>query len=292
MSNHTLFPLWWLYVIGAVGRAPAGPGFALVGAGCCDRRVCTAIVSVEPASEYPVLLAGVRDEFHDRPWIPPGRHWPQYPRLVGGQDLLASGTWLAVDPQAPRVSCVLNGRGPLAPESGRLSRGELPLRFAATGAVDDLDLIRYDPFHLICATLTEVFLLSWNGERQERQVLSPGLHVVVNSGLEGSDPTAGPGTEAMAARLGFFRPRLLAAPRPRPVPRVATDKAWGPWLPLLEGGGVDALDDRALLVRREFGERTWGTTSVTLVGLRSGGVRYDFSGAPGDAGAWTAVVED
>ena len=279
-------------MIGAAGPASARAAFALVGAGCCDRGVCTAIVSVEPASEYPVLLAGVRDEFHDRPWIPPGRHWPRYPRVIGGQDLLASGTWLAVDPLVPRVACVLNGRGPLASEAGRLSRGELPLRFAATGAMDGLEFERYDPFHLIYATLQEVFLLSWNGARHEQRVLPAGLHVVVNSGLEGSDPTQGPGTEAMAARLGFFRPRLLAAGRPAPAPRVATEKAWGPWMPLVEGAGLDPVDDRALVVRREFGERTWGTTSVSLVGLRSGGVRYDFSGAPGDAGAWVGVVED
>ena len=279
-------------MIGALGRGPAGPGFALVGGGCCDMGVCTAIVSVEPTYPYPVLLAGVRDEFHDRPWIPPGRHWPAYPRVIGGQDLLASGTWLAVDPQVPRAACVLNGRGPLAPESGRRSRGELPLLFAATGAVDDLQFDRYDPFHLICATLSEVFLLSWNGERHERQVLGEGLHMVVNSGLEGSDPTPGPGTEAMASRLGYFRPRLVAAPRPRPEAKVATKQAWGPWLPFVEGAGVDPLDDRALLVRRELGGRTWGTTSVSLVGLRAGGARYDFSGMPGDAGAWTTVVED
>ena len=278
-------------MIDAARHARAEPAFDPDGAGCCDEGVCTAIVSVDPASAYPVLLAGVRDEFHDRPWTGPGRHWPDRPRLIGGQDLLAGGTWLAVDPDVPRVACVLNGRGPLAPETGRLSRGELPLAFAATGSIDDVDFPRYDPFHLVCATLREVFLLSWNGARHERRQLGPGLHVVVNSGLEGTDPTEGPGTEEMAARLGFFRPRLADAARPQPAPGAATDKAWGPWLPLLEGAGLDPVDDRALLVRREFGERTWGTTSVTLVGLHEGGVRYDFSGAPGDAQAWTAVVE-
>lgn len=268
-------------------------------------------MSVDPQSRYPVLLAGVRDEFHDRPWIGPGRHWPRYPELIGGQDLLAGGTWLAVDPRVPRVACVLNGRGPLASEAGRLSRGELPLRFAADGDLDGLEFDRYDPFHLVCATVREVFLLSWNGERHGRQTLGAGLHVVVNSGLEGSDPTEGPGTEAMAARLGFFRPRLLAAARPEPEPgtgprpvsgseqaagsRPETDagtgQAWGPWLPLLQGGGLDPEDDRALLVRRRLGGRVWGTTSVSLVALRDGGVRYDFSGRPGDAGAWATVVE-
>jgi hypothetical protein len=95
----------------------------------------------------------------------------------------------------------------------------------------------------------------------------------------------------MRARLGFFHPQLDAAPRPHPVPNVSTGKAWAPWLPLLEGAGLDPYDDRALLVRRELGDRTWGTTSVTLVGLRRDGVRYDFSAVPGDPQAWAAVIE-
>jgi len=253
--------------------------------------VCTAIVDVDPASAFPVLLAGIRDEFQDRSWLPPGRHWPDRPNLIGGQDLLASGTWLAVDPAARRAATVLNGWGLLAPEAHRLSRGDLPLLFAATGAVDGLPLDRYDPFHLVCATLDEVFLLSWNGEQTKRQELGPGLHVVVNSGLEGADPVDGPGLAEMAARIKYFRPQLATAERPEPVPKVGTAQAWAPWLPLVDGAGLDPRDERALLVRRELGDRTWGTTSVSLVALRRDGVRYDFNADPGDPRSWTPVVD-
>ncbi|MFC6936356.1 NRDE family protein [Actinomadura yumaensis] len=45
----------------------------------------------------------------------PGHHWPDRPGLVAGRDLRAGGTWLAVDPVAPRVATVLNGRGRMAP---------------------------------------------------------------------------------------------------------------------------------------------------------------------------------
>ncbi|MFD0634427.1 hypothetical protein ACFQ9X_25655 [Catenulispora yoronensis] len=136
--------------------------------------------------------------------------------VVGGQDLLASGTWLAADPPAVRAATVLNGWGVLAPQSARLSRGDLALRFAAGGAeaVADLPLARYDPFLLVCATVEEVFLLSWDGRRPARRVLGPGLHLVVNSGLEGADSDEGPGVEQMAARIKYFRPQLAAAPRP------------------------------------------------------------------------------
>ncbi|GAA2016665.1 NRDE family protein [Catenulispora yoronensis] len=257
--------------------------------------MCTAIVDVDPSSAVPVLLAGIRDEFHDRSWVGPGRHWPrEYPGVVGGQDLLASGTWLAADPPAVRAATVLNGWGVLAPQSARLSRGDLALRFAAGGAeaVADLPLARYDPFLLVCATVEEVFLLSWDGRRPARRVLGPGLHLVVNSGLEGADSDEGPGVEQMAARIKYFRPQLAAAPRPEPVGGVSTRQAWGPWLPLVDGAGLDSSDERALLVRRPLGERTWGTTSVSLVGLRRDGLRYDFNAEPGDPDGWTAVVDD
>src|SRR6266487_4487607 len=115
--------------------------------------MCTVVVDFDPAAPHPVLLAGIRDEFHDRPWIGPDRHWPQHPGLIGGKDLLAGGTWLAAAPDVPRVACVLNGRGPVAPDAGRLSRGDLPLLFADTGTLDGLEYDRYDPFHLVCADL-------------------------------------------------------------------------------------------------------------------------------------------
>src|SRR5207302_1817678 len=101
------------------------------GARVVSVSVCTTVISIDPHSDVPVLLVGVRDEFFDRPWLPPGRHWPDHPELVGGEDLQARGTWLAVQPEVPRVACVLNGHGEAAPEDRRLTRGVLPLRLAA-----------------------------------------------------------------------------------------------------------------------------------------------------------------
>jgi hypothetical protein len=253
--------------------------------------MCTAIVCIDPDSPVPVLLAGVRDEFAARPWAPPGRHWTAWPQLLGGRDLEAGGTWLAVDPQAPRAACVLNGFGRPAPQEARLTRGDVPLRLAAEGELDGLDLPRYDPFHLIGAEPGRVRVWSWDGFDLDEHVLPPGLHIVVNSGLEGEgeEAYAPPGAMAdMAARLSYFRPRLRAAARPRPIDGdVAT--AWGEWLPLLAGDGLDPLDQRALLVRRDFGEgRIWGSSSISLVALHPAGARYDFSAVPSIA--WSRVV--
>jgi Transport and Golgi organisation 2 len=264
--------------------------------------MCTTVVSIDPRSPVPVLLIGVRDEFLDRPWLGPGRHWPQRPALVGGLDRQAGGTWLAANTELPRVACVLNGRGRMAVEATRLSRGELPLLLAADGELGDLDAARYDPFHLLSATPDSVRLWSWNGEKLTERTLEPGLHLIVNSGLEGADSDDGPGADEMHARVAHFRPLLERARRPEPKPGLAlelglglglgaesTATAWGEWSPVADGGGIDPADPRALLVRGSRQDQDWGTSSVSLLALGRDGVRYDFSDRPGDPAAWSTI---
>ena len=249
--------------------------------------MCTAILSIEPDERgAPVLLAGVRDELVSRAWQPPGRHWPDYPGLVGGRDLLAGGTWLALYPEATRVACVLNARGRMAPEQARRSRGVLPLQAAVDGKLRRAGLADFDPFHLLSAEAGTVTLWSWDGERLTDRELTAGLHIVVNGGR---------GTSSLdheQARIGHFLPRLRAAARPVPRPGVPVSRAWGSWLPLMNGDGLDPADPRALIVRRDLGDgRIWGTTSISLVALAADGSRYDFSGRPGDPDAWRPVPQ-
>jgi len=232
--------------------------------------VCTVIVSVDPASDVPVLLIGVRDEFSGRPWLPPARHWPDRPELVGGRDLKAGGTWLAVNTLTPAVACVLNGQGRPAPERGRLSRGELPLLLASGGSLGSLLLDHFDPFHAVHADLETIRMWSWDGLELVATTLGMGLHMVVNSGLE-------PAGE-MADRVGYFQPRLLAAPRPF----SPGQNAWEPWLSLVDGDGLDPAEPRALVLRREVSDgHFWGSSSISLVALGRDSVRFDFSGRPG-----------
>lgn len=260
--------------------------------------MCTLVLSFDPDSPVPVLLIGVRDEFLDRDWRGPGRHWPQWPELVGGQDLLAGGTWLAVNSAAPRAASVLNGHGRLAAEGARLSRGELPLRLAARAESEpDLDLgrvvevDRYDPFHLVLAAPDTARIWSWDGDQLVGRTLGAGLHLVVNSGLEGADPgVEGRGAEQMRARIEHFRPLLAAADRPRAQAGPVSD-AWAGWLALADGGGIDPDDARALLVRADFNGRPWGSSSISLVALSGDRVRYDFRAVQGGAREWTTVLD-
>ncbi|MDR3035201.1 MAG: NRDE family protein [Kitasatospora sp.] len=256
--------------------------------------MCTAILSLEPGA--PLLLAGFRVELTDRAWQPPQRHWPGYPGLIGGRDLLASGTWLAVASAARRAACVLNGRGTMAPARSRRSRGVLPLQAAAEGKLVHAGLEDFDPFHLLVAEPGRAALTSWDGQDLTERELPAGLHMIVNSGLDSDLLTAGAsvagsaGREHELARITHFLPRLRRAPRPAPRPGDPVARAWGDWLPLLDGDRIAPDDPRALIVRRDLGDgRVWGTTSTSLVALWPDAVRYDFTGTPGQIAGWRSV---
>lgn len=260
-----------------------------------SEAMCTVVVSLAPEAPVPLLLLGVRDEFTGRPWQRPARHWPGS-ALIGGLDEQAGGTWLAVHPEQSRVGCILNGRGEFAPPDRRRSRGELPLRAAAEGqaALKELyqapgTLARYDPFYLVCADLSSVLLLGWDGVEADLTELEPATHVLTNAGHmypPGRDNLHKPPDEK-AARFG---PKF-AARRPSGDPTATLAGAWGDWLALAEGDGLPATEPGAVIVRRELPDgRVYGSTSVTLVALGADGrLRYDFQPDPQAGGDWYPV---
>ncbi|WP_307848381.1 NRDE family protein [Microbispora oryzae] len=239
-------------------------------------------MSVEPDSEVPVLLAGVRDEFVTRPWMSPGRYWPGHPEILGGRDLEAGGTWLAAHPADRRVAALLNGRGPAAPPETRRSRGELPLRAAAEGDLPPVDPRVYDPFHLLIAGLDGVRLWSWDGESLAEEKLPRGVHVLGNDGWERGDDDP---------RAAWFRPLFAAAPRPVWTSDCdSPERFWGEWLTLASGGGLAVDDPRALIVNRRLPDRrVYASLSVTLVALSAEGLRYDFCPRPDEPSTWHRV---
>jgi Transport and Golgi organisation 2 len=332
--------------------------------------MCTALLSIDRNGQ--VLLVGVRDEMLARAWEPPARHWPELPGLIGGRDLQAGGTWLAVSPDDRRAACVLNGRGQQAPAATRRSRGELPLLAALGKPLDRSTLAYLDPFHLLTAEPGRATLQSWDGQNLIDRELPPGLHLAVNSGLASdllrtspairaatspaatslapspaSDPASPAATSPASnpasqlptdpppasqptvsrppagrrtasqpaanqppaasprsengraengrahelARITYFLPKFAKAARPDPRPGDPVAKAWGEWFPLLNGADLPTGDQRALIVRHDFGDgRVWGTGSISLVALSPTSLRYDFTASPGDPAAWYQVA--
>ncbi|MEU1391886.1 MULTISPECIES: NRDE family protein [unclassified Nonomuraea] len=208
--------------------------------------MCTLIVR----TGEPLTLMGVRDELTDRPWEAPGEHWPEHPGVIGGRDLKGGGTWMAVSPSACRAAALLNGRGRQAPETTRVSRGDLALIAVSTGGVPDVDLTRYDPFHLVLADLSGVRLFSWDGDRLTASALPDGTSMVVNTGLD-------PDADRVRAHL----PRFASAPD---------------WAELITGAHSDRPD--ALLVRNTLPDgRLYASLSVMRVTLEQDDTAYEFT---------------
>lgn len=133
--------------------------------------------------------------------------------------------------------------------------------------------------------------MSWDGVNLTEEKLTPGVTVVVNTGLDNTAP-----------RAVQHRPRF-AATRPNPPEEVLRTSAevreiWGEWVRLLDEAARDAArsagegsDDRSSLVARvELPDgRVWATNSITLLALTPSALRYAFTDTPSDPASWSLI---
>lgn len=114
--------------------------------------MCLVVLAVGQNPDYPLVLAGNRDEFHSRPTAD-ADWWPDRPGVLGGRDLEAGGTWLALH-RSGRFATVTNYRDADSPASGLTSRGQLVTGFVEGDAaprefVESIDGDAYAGFNLI-----------------------------------------------------------------------------------------------------------------------------------------------
>ena len=242
--------------------------------------MCLALFRFDPLDDWPFLLVSIRDEDLNRPAAEPHTWWPQTaPGVVGGRDLRAGGTWLAIDPGQRAVAAVFTPAGPTPRGSAHRSRGELPLAALAGDGLDSRDLSAYLPFALLRADAVAPTWWSWNGSRMQQQPISPGVHV---ANIDGLDATS---TSRRQAR--WLAP--FAAHVPEPFRRRETpESTWGQWLRLIDNGLEPERDD-SLLLRRTLPSGSYGTRSVALVAIGKGDLGYDVTDRPG-SGSWTSVA--
>ena len=86
--------------------------------------MCTLLILFRPKDKWPLIIAGNRDEMIDRPWLSPGKHWPDSPNIIAGKDLTAGGSWLGINEHG-LVATILNRSNSLGPSSNKLSRGNI-----------------------------------------------------------------------------------------------------------------------------------------------------------------------
>lgn len=207
--------------------------------------VCLLIALSRTVPGTPLLVAANRDELYARPAEPITVLRGEAPRILGGRDEVAGGTWLAVN--AEGVLAGLTNQPSASWDATKRSRGELPLMFAAypdaATAVAEvcgrLDPVGYNPCWLLVGDRHTLFSIDLTGgPRPVVQELPPGTYVLENAPLRresakqqrvaalvGAALAAGGGSDTAAGLATVLRDHQPAAgPQPAPpggLPRPA-----------------------------------------------------------------------
>jgi uncharacterized protein with NRDE domain len=171
--------------------------------------MCLLIAMSGLVADAPLIVAANRDERLDRPAIPMTVLRDRGPRILGGRDELAGGTWLAVNEYGVLAGLTnqpsANGRDP-----SKRSRGELPLAFAryataaeAVAAVPKtLKAADYNPCWMLVGDRSALFFIGIAGHGEpEVEQLGPGLYVLENAALRPRSAKAEFVTELISAAL-------------------------------------------------------------------------------------------
>lgn len=149
--------------------------------------MCLIVFALNAHPEWDLVVAANRDEFYQRP-AAIANYWSDKPHILGGRDLAAGGTWLAVDRQG-RFAALTNIR-----QSDRsdmpLSRGELvtqfldnqhtPKDFHTTVTAHD-----YGGYNLILDDTANTW---YHSNRYPSQKLSQGIYGISNGTLNSDWP--------------------------------------------------------------------------------------------------------
>lgn len=157
--------------------------------------MCLLIMLAQTDPEYPLIVGANRDELLDRPARPMTVLRPAHPRVLGGLDELAGGTWLAVN-DAGVVAGLTNRPLQGQRDPDKRSRGELPLALAthtsAESAVEafvrQFDPHDYNPAWLLVGDRTHQYAVDMTGDQATVELLPPGIHVLENHPIGETSP--------------------------------------------------------------------------------------------------------
>lgn len=205
--------------------------------------MCLVVLAIGQSARYPLVLAANRDEFHARP-TRKADWWADQPEVVGGRDLQAGGTWLALHRRG-RFATVTNYRDAEPVSAKFRSRGELVTKYLQSDVppldyLDSIDGALYAGFNLIVGDASDVAYRSNRGA--ETRELPAGLYGLSNELLDGpwhkvkrskqglkslldndtvnetlllrllDDRALGPIEEVDSKKLGFAKAHAITAP--------------------------------------------------------------------------------
>lgn len=229
--------------------------------------MCTVVIRIPESAARPIRLLAVRDEDPGRPWNPLGAWWPNRPGVIGVQDRLAGGAWLAAE--RGRLSVLLNRSGGPDLPAGRIaSRGGIVLDSVAGLPLAD------DPrtlgFNLVRVAGGGAELVTWDGGELRRAPMPVGTHMIAHDDLD----------DAATPRITAWREAFASASTDG-----GADAWWRPWLAVLEESAkLPSADDRAIIRdNRAHGYPTLSLLAcVASVSTAETDVRYAQLAEPGE----------
>lgn len=148
--------------------------------------MCLLVIAWDVHPRFRLILAGNRDEYHARATDAAG-WWPDAPGVLGGRDLEAGGTWLAVTRRGG-VGVVTNYREIADSGPAERSRGELVADFVrgsmppqAFGRAREQLATQYAGYSLIVGDRQSLHYFSNRGPAASP--LEPGIHGLSNERL-------------------------------------------------------------------------------------------------------------
>src|SRR4051794_39563583 len=243
--------------------------------------------------DVPLVVAANRDELLDRPAVPMTVLREAGPRILGGRDELAGGTWLAVNDSGVVAGLTNRPMGGERDPSKR-SRGELPLaltRFtSAAAAVEafaaDVRPSDYNPSWILVGDRDELFAIDMTVTEADAPLverLPAGVHILENRPFHEGSP-----------KVDHVR-RLLEAGGAAPDVgrlRAGLGDHVGPADYPFDNAEIPPQVKAACVHTERYGTRWSGVVAVPASGDRLPDVRFA-GGAPcqtpyGDAGSmWT-----
>jgi uncharacterized protein with NRDE domain len=230
--------------------------------------MCLLVALFRQRADAPLIIAANRDEQLARPAVAMTVLREAAPRLLGGRDLLAGGTWLAVGEHGV-IAALTNVPAPGGRDGSKRSRGELPIALAthATAALAaaaferTVDPAEYNPCWLLVGDRSSLFYFDLGaGRRLHAQVLPPGLHVLENQPLSplsikaafvgeavtaALPPAAAPAESLVAPLHGVLRSHDVP---PRALDTTASARPLPTFAACVHGGSVYGTRSAAIVI--------------------------------------------
>lgn len=161
--------------------------------------MCLIVFAWKVIPGVPLIAAANRDEFYERASAPAGA-WAEHPKVYGGRDLRAGGSWMGITHEGSghsRFAAITNIRSPQDRRSDAPSRGALVADYLAgsMSAQEYVSQIKagseaYNGFNLVLGDSDTLIWFSNRGDGDQRNGLpmEPGIYGLSNALLDAPWP--------------------------------------------------------------------------------------------------------